>query len=110
MDSEFVDVVSVRPVGGYLLQLTLSDSTVRLLDVEPLMWTQAFDPIRANYEAFNAVRVDPSAGTIVWPINGATLPCGRPPGATVFQGRRGQRRPADPPSAATELTVGEGCE
>ncbi len=43
-----------------------------MLDVEPFLWGPAFEPMLASHPTFLQVRVDPEAGTIVWP-NGADL-------------------------------------
>jgi predicted nucleotidyltransferase len=69
---EFVDVTGVRVLGDYVLELTFSTGEVRVLDVEPHLWGEAFRPLVEDYDLFTAVRVDPELGTIVWP-NGADL-------------------------------------
>lgn len=71
-DEPFVDVVAVQVLARYVLELTFNNGAVRVLDVENSLWGPAFEPLRADYRAFTAVRVDPEAGTIVWP-NGADL-------------------------------------
>ena len=38
-----VDVVAVRAVGGYLLELAYPHGQVRLLDAEPLLSPRAYD-------------------------------------------------------------------
>lgn len=68
----FVDVLAVRVLTGYVLELTFSTGETRVVDVGPLLWGPAFQPLRADYATFAAVRVDPELGTIVWP-NGADL-------------------------------------
>ena len=45
---------------------------MRTVDLEPFLFGPAFEQIREDDGAFNAVRVDPEIGTIVWP-NGADL-------------------------------------
>jgi hypothetical protein len=40
-----VDVVAVRAVGGYLLELAYPHGQVRLLDPEPLLWPRAYDAV-----------------------------------------------------------------
>jgi len=71
-----VDVVAVRAVGGYLLELTYPHGQVRLLDAEPLLSPRAYDAVRADHAAFAAVRVNPG-GALVWP---AAPGMGIPPG------------------------------
>lgn len=68
----FVDVTDVKVLARYVLELTFSTGEVRVLDVEEFLWGPAFEPLRSDYHLFTAVRVDPEAGTIVWP-NGADL-------------------------------------
>ena len=72
----FDDVVAVRAVGGYLLELAYSHGQVRLLDAEPLLGPRAYDPVRADHAAFAAVRVN-AGGALVWPAVPGT---GIPPG------------------------------
>jgi hypothetical protein len=69
--SETVDVVAVRVLDGYRLELTFSTGEVRELDVERYLWGPALKPSRDLAE-FAKVTVDPQAGTLVWP-NGADL-------------------------------------
>ena len=71
-----VDVVAVRAVGGYLLELAYPHGQVRLLDAEPLLSPRAYDAVRADHAAFAAVRVNPG-GALVWP---AAPGMGIPPG------------------------------
>ena len=68
----FLDVVAVRVVDRYELELTFSNAEIRVVDVEEDLWGPAFEPLRANYDLFAAVQVDEESGTIVWP-NGADL-------------------------------------
>lgn len=70
--SEFVDVTSVRVLGRYVLELTFDTGEVKVIDVEPELYGEAFAALRDDYALFCAVEVDPEAGTIVWP-NGADL-------------------------------------
>ena len=66
------DITSVRPVGGYGLELSFADGTHGEVDVASLIsFRGIFEPLRDPAE-FASVYVDPEAGTIVWP-NGADL-------------------------------------
>jgi hypothetical protein len=69
--SDFADVVAVRMLGGYRLELTFSTGEVHEVDVERYLWGPAFEPLRDPAQ-FAKVAVDRQAGTIVWP-NGADL-------------------------------------
>jgi hypothetical protein len=68
--SDFVDIVAVRVLDGYVLELTWADGAVTAIDVEPYLWG-TLAPLRAP-ELFATVTVDPEAGTVVWP-NGADI-------------------------------------
>ena len=73
--SEFeplIDVTDVRVLSRYLVELTFANGDVRVIDLEPFLWGEMFEPLLADYTLFRSVRVDPEAGTIVWP-NGADL-------------------------------------
>jgi hypothetical protein len=65
------DVVSVEPVGDYRIDVVFSDGTAGTVDLEARLWGPMFEPLR-DPSLFAAVRLDESAGTIVWP-NGADL-------------------------------------
>lgn len=67
-----IDVTSVRVLSRYVVELGFADGEVRVIDLEPLLWGEMFEPLLADYELFREVHVDPEAGTIVWP-NGADL-------------------------------------
>lgn len=64
----FPRVVSVRYVGGYRLELTFSDGFSRELDLTDRA-TGRSGLLRdlGDVEFFRRVRVDPEAGTLVWP-------------------------------------------
>ncbi len=66
------DVVAVRVLSRYVVELTFESGDVRVLDLEPLLNGPVFEPLTADYDLFKQVRVDPEAGTIVWP-NGADI-------------------------------------
>ena len=67
-----IDVTSVRVLARYVVELTFADGSVRVIDLEPLLWGEMFEPLVSDYDAFRQVHVDPDAGTIVWP-NGANI-------------------------------------
>ena len=67
-----IDVTDVRVLARYVVELRFADRSDRVLDLEPLLWGPMFEPLVADYELFRQVRVDPDAGTIVWP-NGADI-------------------------------------
>jgi hypothetical protein len=53
-----------------VVNLDFEDGTSRIINLEPYLWGEMFEPILADYNVFRMVRVDKNAGTIVWP-NGA---------------------------------------
>jgi len=71
-DRRFVDVVAVRVLARYILELIFDTGERRVIDVEDALWGPAFAPLKADYALFTAVRVDEELGTIVWP-NGCDL-------------------------------------
>lgn len=67
-----VDITSVRPIGGFVVELGFEDGTVKQVDLEPYLTGPVFEPVRRDAEYFRSVRIDPELGTIVWP-NGADI-------------------------------------
>jgi hypothetical protein len=65
-----IRVRRVEIVEGLTVQVEFEDSTVRLLDLAPLMRGAIFDELLQNPELFNQVTVE--HGTIAWP-NGADI-------------------------------------
>jgi hypothetical protein len=59
-------VVGVAVVGDHLLRLLFSDGTVGDVDFSAQRWTGVLEPLNDS-AYFAQVRVDPDAGTIVWP-------------------------------------------
>lgn len=67
-----VDIVAVRILPNYKVELTFEDGIVGKVDVRGLLaFDGVFAPL-ANESFFSQVRVDTELGTIVWP-NGADL-------------------------------------
>jgi hypothetical protein len=67
-----VDVVQARILARYIVELTFETGETKVIDLEPLLLGPIFEPLLKNYELFMQLRVDPEAGTIVWP-NGADV-------------------------------------
>ena len=65
-----IRVRRVETVEGLTVQVEFEDSTVRLLDLAPLMRGAIFDELLQNPELFNQITVE--HGTIAWP-NGADI-------------------------------------
>jgi hypothetical protein len=62
-------VASYAVVAPYTLRVAFNDGTEQRIDFGPVLHGPLFGPLR-NLDAFNAVALDPEAGTLVWP-NGA---------------------------------------
>ena len=61
------DVIDVRYMGGHRVWVCFNDGVAGELDLKPhLQFTGVFEPLR-DPVYFAKVRVDPDAGTIVWP-------------------------------------------
>jgi hypothetical protein len=66
------DIVEAKHLGDYRLYLRFDDGAEGEIDIAPLLtFTGVFEPLR-DPAYFAQLRVDPDAGTIVWP-NGADL-------------------------------------
>ena len=64
-------VVGAAVVGDQVLRLLFSDGTVGDVNFSAEHWTGVLEPLN-DPEYFAQVRVDPEAGTVVWP-NGIDL-------------------------------------
>jgi hypothetical protein len=59
---------AVEPLDGHRVRLTFADGAVHELDLAAVFASGGvFAPIRDDRATFEAVRVDPEAGTIAWP-------------------------------------------
>jgi len=65
-------VSEVRVLGGFDVELRFADGSIRVVDLSRYMKHPIFEAIRRDRNLFVQVRVDPDAGTIVWP-NGADI-------------------------------------
>lgn len=66
------DIVEVQPLDGYRLHLRFEDGAAGEVDLAKMIrFEGVFAPLK-DRAYFAQVRVDPEAGTIVWP-NGADL-------------------------------------
>lgn len=62
-------VASFTVVAPYTLRVAFNDGTEQRIDFGPVLQGPLFGPLR-DLNAFDAVTLDPDAGTLVWP-NGA---------------------------------------
>jgi hypothetical protein len=71
-DYPMVDVTGVRVLARYVVELTFDDGSIKVIDLEDWLQGPAFAPVRADYEVFRAIAVNPESGTLEFP-NGADL-------------------------------------
>ena len=64
-------IKQVEYISGYKLLLTFQDGAEKIVDLEPYLDGEIFEPLK-NLEYFKTVRVEPDLDTIVWD-NGADL-------------------------------------
>ncbi len=67
---KLIRVRRVEVVDGLAVRIEFEDSTVKLLDLEPLMHGPIFDELVHDSALFNQITVE--HGTITWP-NGADI-------------------------------------
>jgi hypothetical protein len=67
-----VRVGGVETLGGFRVRLSLTDGSIREVDLGPYLNGPVFEPVRNDPAFFRSVRVDEELGTIVWP-NGADI-------------------------------------
>lgn len=71
MHSGVLHINTARHVRDYMVDVEFDDGTRKIVDVEPLLTGEVFDPLREP-GIFTKITVDPISRTIVWP-NGADL-------------------------------------
>lgn len=59
--------------GGYLLRVTFTDGRTGVIDLEPELWGEVFEPLR-DLSVFTAFRIDEELATIVWPTGADLAP------------------------------------
>jgi hypothetical protein len=69
---QVIDVTAARVLVRYVVELTFETGETRVIDLEPLLRGPVSQAILDDYAVFGQLRVDPEAGTIVWP-NGAGI-------------------------------------
>ena len=67
-----MDITAIEVIEDHVVHLRFADGSERTIDLEPYLHGPVFERVRSDPVCFGAVRVDPDAGTIVWP-NGADL-------------------------------------
>lgn len=69
VEPEVPEVIEANVVGPYSLELLFSDGLRKCVNLESELYGEVFEPLR-DPAYFAQMRVDPVAGTVVWP-NGA---------------------------------------
>lgn len=64
-------VKDVTYISEYRLRLTFEDAAVKIVDMEPYLDGEIFEPLK-DIDYFKTVRVNPDIDTIVWE-NGADV-------------------------------------
>lgn len=62
-------VTAFELTGGHTVRIEFEDGVTRQIDFAPVLAGELYGPLR-DPAVFRAVRLDPDAGTLVWP-NGA---------------------------------------
>ncbi len=62
-------VLSFEIVAPHTLRVVFDDATERVIDFEPVLRGELYDPLR-DQSLFNRVAIDSEAHTLIWP-NGA---------------------------------------
>ncbi|MFN3332726.1 MAG: DUF2442 domain-containing protein [Caldilinea sp.] len=71
-NQQLLRIRSVKCLDHYQVELTLTDNSKKIVDLEPYLRGPIFEPIRSNPAMFRSVSVDSRMGTIVWE-NGADI-------------------------------------
>lgn len=66
MEHEIHTVTGFEQIGTYALRVAFEDGSVQEIDFAPVLTGGIFTPLR-DPEVFSQVRIDPEAGTLVWP-------------------------------------------
>lgn len=69
---QLIRISAVRCLDDFRVELTFTDNTKKIVDLEPYLRGPIFEPIRNDLAVFRSVSVDPRMGTIVWD-NGADI-------------------------------------
>jgi hypothetical protein len=67
-----VRIQTAQHIDGYRVRFHFTDGTERIIDLEPFLHGPVFEPLRRDPAVFQSFKIDPRAGTIVWP-NGADI-------------------------------------
>ena len=73
MDRWCEQVVAVRVLKPYVIEVTFDDGFCREVDIEPLFWGEVFRPLR-DPALFAQAAVDPDWGSVYWPTGADLAP------------------------------------
>lgn len=71
MKTADIYVTNVQYIDDYQVKLTFSNSEKKIIDLEPYLWGEAFEPLK-NIDFFRKVQCSEELGTIFWP-NGVDI-------------------------------------
>ena len=80
-----MDITDIEILHDHVVRLRFADGVDKTIDLEPYLHGHVFAEILSDPVVFASVKVDPDAGTIVWP-NGADLAPD-----VLYDGRRSAR-------------------
>ena len=80
-----MDITDVEVLHDHVVRLRFADGVEKSIDLDPYLHGPVFAELRSDSAVFASVKVDPDAGTIVWP-NGADLAPD-----VLYEGRRSAR-------------------
>lgn len=80
-----MDITHVEVLHDHVVALRFADGTAKTIDLDPYLHGPVFVAIRSAPAVFASVRVDPAAGTIVWPGGADLAP------DVLYEGRRSAR-------------------
>lgn len=60
-------------VDGYRIEFTFDDGKRGIIDLEPELWGEVFEPLK-DLAQFRAFRLDRQGSTIVWPTGADLAP------------------------------------
>jgi Protein of unknown function (DUF2442) len=69
-----IRIVAVKPLEGFVLELSFSNGETRTVNVDSFLHGPVFERLRTDPAMFRAVRVDATLGTILWPTGADLCP------------------------------------
>jgi hypothetical protein len=80
-----MDITYVELLHDHVVRLRFADGVEKSVDLDPYLHGLVFAEIRSDPSVFASVKVDPDAGTIVWPSGADLAP------DVLYEGRRSAR-------------------